>query len=349
MTRYSERLARLLEPRTTVSSARASHLNMPRPFRQLFPTYRRFEPLPARWPHPLDLVHFTDVYLAGHARRFAAPRVTTLHDTMPLDYATWRTLQGARWRVVYLRSIAALKQSDLVITPSEHTKKQLLRGSSLDPARVRPVPILVGDEFGPPPAGARRDPATILSIGTTAEYKNLPVLLHALACPELRGARLVHAGNPFDGQLPTLVRRLGLEARVQDLGPVSDERLIELMQTATVLAQPSKDEGFGIPAAEAMACGLPVVASDGGALPEVVGQGGRIVPLRKHDPGPPDVDDARAVARALTEVIASPAEQAALCEAGLREAARFRAGPVREQLLSAYETARDFARLRPRA
>jgi glycosyltransferase involved in cell wall biosynthesis len=159
----------------------------------------------------------------------------------------------------------------------------------------------------------------------------------------LRGARLVRVGNPLDLELPALVRRLGLEGRIEDLGPISDERLIALMHSATVLAQPSRDEGFGMPVAEAMACGLPVVASDGGALPEVVAAGGRIVPFRKKDSGPPDLDDAKDFAAALAEVLEDATLQRSMCEAGLREAERFRAGPVREQLLAAYKQARDFA------
>jgi hypothetical protein len=83
MTRYSGRIAALLRPGVEVRSARASHVNMPLPLRRFFPSYRRFEPLPRRWRGQLDLVHFTDIYLGVHARRFDGARVTTVHDTMP--------------------------------------------------------------------------------------------------------------------------------------------------------------------------------------------------------------------------------------------------------------------------
>jgi glycosyltransferase involved in cell wall biosynthesis len=346
MTRYAERIARVIEPASEVSLARASHINMWRPLRRFFPSYRRFEPLPPRWPEPVDLVHFTDIYIGVHARLFEAPRVVTLHDMIPMDLARWYLRGGLRWRAAFLHSLRGLHRADLVITPSEHTKRELLKVRQLDPARVQPVPILVPDEIGPPPPGSERDPATILSIGTTAEYKNLPLLLHALRRPELAGAKLVRIGSPFDFELPGLVRKLGLESRIEQLGPISDERLYTLMQSATLLAQPSLDEGFGMPVAEAMAAGLPVVASDAGALPEVMGGSGVVVPFRKHFRGPPDMDDARDFALALAQVIASREQQRALTATGLREAERFRLPAVRRELLGAYAKAGEFARQR---
>lgn len=346
MTRYSGRIAALLEPGVEVSSARASHVNMPLPLRRFFPSYRRFEPLPRRWRGQLDLVHFTDIYLGVHARRFDGARVTTVHDTMPAEYAGWFERGGARWRTAYLRSLHRLGRSDLVITPSEHTRRGLLESTRLAPELVRVVGIHVPDEIAAPPPGSVREPATILSVGTTAPYKNLPLLLHALARPELRGARLLRVGSPFDGELPALVRRLGLEERIEHLGGVSDERLLSLLQSSTVLAQPSLDEGFGMPAAEAMAAGLPVVCSNGGALPEVVGGAGRVVPFRKLTKGPPNLDDARDFAAALADVLGSPGVQQSMSEAGLREVSRYRAAPVREQLLRAYGSAMELARAR---
>ncbi len=346
MTRYAERIARVIEPESEVSLARASHINMVRPLRRFFPSYRRFDPLPATWPDPVDLVHFTDIYIGVHSRRFNAPRVVTLHDMIPMDLARWYVRGGLRWRAAFLHSLRGLHRADLVITPSEHTKRELLKVRPLDPERVHAVPILVPDEISPPPSGSERDPATILSVGTTAEYKNLPLLLHALRRPELAGAKLVRIGSPFDFDLPALVRKLGLESRIEELGPISDERLYGLMRTATVLAQPSLDEGFGMPVAEAMAAGLPVVASDAGALPEVLGGSGVVVPFRKHFRGPPNMDDARDFAAALAGVIGTRERQAEMGAAGLREAERFRREPVRESLLAAYAKAAEFAKRR---
>jgi glycosyltransferase involved in cell wall biosynthesis len=312
----------------------------------MLPRHKRFPPLPAKWPEPIDLVHMTDVYVGMHARRFQATRVTTVHDMIPLDYATWWPIPHMRWRLSFLRSLRALRKTDLVVTPSEDARRRLMARSSLAPERVRAVPVLVPDSMGPPPAGNQRREQVILSLGTTAPYKNLEVLFHALTRPELRGARVIRVGTNLDANYPTLVADLGLEDRVEDLGNVSEERLIELMHTSTVLAQPSTDEGFGMPVAEAMASGLPVVGSDGGAIPEVLGGAGRVVPIRKKGPGPVNMDDVRDYAAAMAEVLETSAERERMSTAGIEQSVRFRAPAVRASLLDAYAAATRFAKAR---
>lgn len=346
MSLYADRIRMVLEPDVTVTSASASHLNIPDPLRRLLPSHRRFPPLPNRWQEPVDLVHLTDIYIGVHARRFDATRVTTVHDVIPLDHATWWPIAHARWRLSFMRSVRGLKRPDLVITPSEDARTRLLEHTSLDPERVMAVPILVPETITPPPPGEPRRENVVLSIGTTAPYKNLDLLFHALARPELRHVRLVRVGSKLDFELPALVRKLRLDGRIDDLGEVSEERLIELLHTSTVLAQPSQDEGFGMPVSEAMASGLPVVASDGGAIPEVLAGAGRVVPIRKKGPGPTNMDDVRDYATALAEVLADPAERARLAAAGIEQSARFRREPVRAALLEAYGAATAFAKAR---
>jgi glycosyltransferase involved in cell wall biosynthesis len=346
MTRYAAGLVEVLQPDPAVGVATAGHLNLRGPMRRLMPAYRHIEPLPRRWPRKLDLVHLTDVYLSVHAGRFNAARVTTLHDMIPWYYSNWRSLATTRWRLAFLRSLRGLKNSDAVITPSEHARAELLKNTNLEPDRVHAVPILVPDAIAPPPAGSKREAGTILSIGTTAAYKNLPLLLEAFARPELKGARLVRIGSGFDYGLPAMVERLGLADRITHLGQVSEARLIRAFQESTVLAQPSLVEGFGMPVAEAMCAGLPVVTSNGGSLPEVVRDGGKVVPLRKLEKGPVDMDDARDLARALAEVLETPDLQRTLSEAALREAPRFRAPAIRAELLAAYDRAMDVASVR---
>lgn len=346
MTRYAQRIRDVAEPEMRVSAMHASHLDLPRPIRALLPVQRNAPQLVVPRNGPIDLVHFTDIYIAIHSRRFRAPRVTTLHDLIPLDYASWRGLSSLRWRLSYLRSLRALSNSDLVITPSEYTRRALVSLRGFDPDRVRAVPILVPPQFRPPAPTHERRPRTILSIGTTADYKNIPLLLHALAQPELRGTQLVRVGTPLDAGLRSLVSKLGIAGRLVEWSSVPDETLVGLMHEATVLAQPSLDEGFGMPVAEAMASGLPVVASDGGALPEVLGRSGRVVPLRNHKPGPLNFDDVRDFAAALAETLESQTLRTAISRSQLSEVSRFRAEPVREALFAAYAAAREFASVR---
>ncbi|MGH2634346.1 MAG: glycosyltransferase, partial [Tepidiformaceae bacterium] len=128
-----------------------------------------------------------------------------------------------------------------------------------------------------------------------------------------------------------LASRLGVEARITQLGRVDDPTLARLYGACDVLAQPSRYEGFGIPLVEAMACGLPVVCSDGGALPEVAGGAARIVPLTASYG-----DDSRAFATALAEVIENHDVRAALRTAGLERACNFRPENVMPELGRVY-------------
>lgn len=341
MTRYTAGVSSLLRGGSDVQVVNAAHVNMPRPFRKPFPRYAGFDSLPYRWRKPADLVHFTDSYVAIHQGRFRGPRVATVHDIITLDYVRWYPAAQGVWRGIFLRSLRAIRKLEGVITPSEFTRRQLIERTPLEPDRIQTVPVLVPDEISPN-GGGQRSEGTILSIGTGARYKNLPVLLHALARPELRGARLIRVGQPFFPDTMALAEQLGVVDRIEFRGVVSDAELLQLLHSATVLAQPSLTEGFGMPVAEAMAAGLPVVTSNGGALPEVVGEGGKVVPFRQLSYSPePDMDDARDFAVALAEVLDDGALRASMREAGLREAERFRAPAVREKLLAAYAAARE--------
>jgi glycosyltransferase involved in cell wall biosynthesis len=121
----------------------------------------------------------------------------------------------------------------------------------------------------------------VLYVGGFGPHKNVGTLIHAFAEFGRSSSTSVHLvlvgkidGEVFHSEVEDLrkqVRELGLEPRVTFTGFVPDEDLVHLYQAAACLAMPSRDEGFGLPVVEAMACGLPVVASRAGALPELVG------------------------------------------------------------------------------
>jgi glycosyltransferase involved in cell wall biosynthesis len=142
----------------------------------------------------------------------------------------------------------------------------------------------------------------LIFIGRTEDRKKgIPYLLEALArTPEHVTLKIVDGRIPEDGLVPRKLRELGLEKRVVLLKRMlTVEELVEQYSTARIALVPSFFEGFGFPASEAMACGLPVIATIGGALPEVVGTGGeagRVVPFRDPD----------ALAEAITELCTLP-------------------------------------------
>ncbi|MGE0599260.1 MAG: glycosyltransferase [Dehalococcoidia bacterium] len=340
MTRYIERLVDVLEPEISARAIPASHFNMPAPFRAHIPRYRQFPPLPRKWSEPLDLVHFTDIYIAPHVRRFNCPRVVTVHDMMPHQFRRNWPPGEVLAQAVFRRSLRALSAVDAIVVPSATSGLALREVSPALADRIHVVPVPVPDQIGAPPAPSRRDPATILSIGTTAYYKNIELMLHTLADPALSGARLVRIGESLPSESRALAQRLGIASRIEERGFIDEEALLRALHSATVLFQPSLGEGFGMPVAEAMAAGLPVVVSDGGALPDVVGSAGRVVPLRKRSRrnglNPADV---RAMAAALSEVLQSEQLRERMSAAGLSESERFRRPAVRASLLRAYGAA----------
>jgi glycosyltransferase involved in cell wall biosynthesis len=120
-----------------------------------------------------------------------------------------------------------------------------------------------------------------------------------------RPARLTLVDDPHpDNPARQRACALGIEDRIDVVGRVPVDTLVALYRRAAVVAVPSLFEGFGLPAAEAMACGTPVVATAAGALPEVVGTAGGGILVRAHS--------ADALARGLAELLAQPAARAEL-------------------------------------
>ncbi|TDI95789.1 MAG: glycosyltransferase family 1 protein [Deltaproteobacteria bacterium] len=164
----------------------------------------------------------------------------------------------------------------------------------------------------------REKETDLIFVGRTEDRKKgISNLLDALAhTPSAITLKIVDGRIPKDGLVPRKIRELGLARRIKLVERMlSVEELVAEYSTARIAVVPSYFEGFGFPASEAMACGLPVVASDGGALPEVVGsagEAGRLVRAR-------DVD---ALARALEELALQPELAAELGRAARRRIQR---------------------------
>lgn len=340
--RYAQWIREALATDVEFQHLWGTHFNFPQVLRRRYPGQGDYRALPRRWPGSADLVHAIDAWQAVHWKRFTQPYVVTVHDLIPR--VVLRTRGGpTNWLGMWQfeRSMRATRQAAHVLTPSEFTRGELIEGVGLDPDRVTAAHVIVPHHFHPAPEHLPAtvtlpDGPTILSVGTVLEYKNLTLLLAALAEPELRGVHLLRVGAPFDAKQRALIGRLGIADRIVELGSIPEERMLEVLWRSTVLAQPSLTEGFGMPVAEALACGLPVVVSNGGSLPEVAGDAGVVVPLRSFEPHVVNPDDAKAFARALVEVIEDDAKRDQMRARGLERVKAFRPEVVGPKVLAVY-------------
>jgi glycosyltransferase involved in cell wall biosynthesis len=205
------------------------------------------------------------------------PYVVTVH-----DIAWLRVQSHARPYARYYFgrfSIDRYRGAAAIAVDSAFSRDELLDVMpDLNPSVVRVVYPGVARDYC---ALERRcgDGTTILAIGTVERRKNLERLIEAL--PALEGARLIAVGpyTPYQDECVALADRLHVRNRVEFRGYVPREDLLELCAHAAVIAVPSFYEGFGYAAAQGICAGVPVVVSDRASLPEIVGDGARIVPV----------------------------------------------------------------------
>lgn len=285
------------------------------------PRSSRFRPPPDVW--------LTD----GHNGALGVPEPTVVH----LQEASWGH-ESTRphlepWFVdqYETNSRAAVDQATTIITPSESSRQQILEEYGWEPARVHTVPLGVDLAlFRPGRPGAQDivelaggDPTVpyVLFVSSLSPRKNLGALKTAMNGLARRGLphNLVIVASPSPDRRDW--KDMAAEAssdlpdapgRVVFLGSLSDVELATVTAGAAVFCLPSLMEGFGLTALEAMACGVPVVVSDRGSLPEVVGEAGILT-----DP------TAEAIEVALFDLIANPKRMDELAQAGLTRALDF--------------------------
>ena len=197
-----------------------------------------------------------------------------------------------------------------IVVPSHYTARDLAALVPQAAERMRVVPAGVDPSFFSVPAPlphpiqrfVEAGPC-MLSVGNRKPHKNLIVGVHMLArIPALRWVVMGEWYEPWQ-QVADAAARMGVADRLLVLDPQSDEVLCALYHSATCLLFPSRSEGFGLPAAEAAACGLPVVCSTAGSLPEVGGTCATYC----------DPDDIDAFEAAVRAIVASPRRQSDAC------------------------------------
>lgn len=186
-----------------------------------------------------------------------------------------------RWYDFHKEQIRVARKLPFVITPSEATKADIVKDFGLSPEQLTVIPLGVDQAtFHPRPNIQREDNQIITTASSDVPLKGLVFLLRALAIvrkshPEVS---LKVIGKLRDGPTAEELKRLDLSDAVSFESGLTREALAEAFCTASVSVTPSLYEGFGLPCAEAMSCATPVITSDGGALPEVIGSAGPIVP-----------------------------------------------------------------------
>lgn len=286
----------------------------------------------------LDLLHHAGGVIPPGPGIARTPAVLTIHDLQPLVHPEHFSAVKRRWLATMLPRSA--RKAALVLTPSDPASASVVEVLGIADDKVHTVPH--GIEAPEPVPTARQDEVreryrlgdrVVLYPAITYPHKDHRTLVRAFAAlavdrPDLT---LVLSGGPgpSEAEVASEVRRSGVGGQVRRTGRVPWADLHALYACATAVAVPSRFEGFGAPALEAMAAGVPLVAADATALPWVVGDGGLLV-----EPG-----DVAGWAAALSRVVDDPDEARRLSAAGRLRAAHFTWERAGAELIAGYRQA----------
>ncbi|MEV7283694.1 glycosyltransferase family 4 protein [Streptomyces sp. NPDC093252] len=268
-----------------------------------------------------DVVHDNQTLGYGLLGDLGAPLVTTVHHPITVDRrleldaaATWqRRWSVRRWYAFTRMQKRVARRLPTVLTVSGTSRAEIVDDLGVRPDRIHVVHIGADtDLFAPDPSVARVPGRIVTTASADVPLKGLVFLVEALAKvrTEHPAAHLVVVGTrPTGGPVARALTRYGLEGAVEFVKGISDAELVDLIRSATVACVPSLYEGFSLPAAEAMATGTPLLATTGGAIPEVAGPDGET--CLAVPPG-----DAGALAAGLGRLLGDPELRARLGGAG---------------------------------
>jgi len=268
-----------------------------------------------------DVVHDNQTLGYGLLGDVGAPLVTTIHHPITVDRQLeldaaegWqRRASVRRWYGFTRMQKRVARRLPSVLTVSGSSQQEIVDHLGVRRDRVHVVHIGADTDLFAPDASVAKVPGRIVTTSSAdVPLKGLVFLVEALAKvrTEHPGAHLVVVGKrPGDGPVAQAMERYGVEGAVEFVKGISDAELVDLVRSAEVACVPSLYEGFSLPAAEAMATGTPLVATTGGAIPEVAGpDGGTCLAV------PPG--DAGALATALARLLGDPGLRARLGAAG---------------------------------
>jgi glycosyltransferase involved in cell wall biosynthesis len=265
-----------------------------------------------------DLVH--DVQCLGYGllglRALGLPVVTTVHHPLSVDRrasfvrdeSTRDAIGTAKFYPIGMQAFVA-RHLDCVLTSSEISARQIVRDYGVQPQRIRNVRNGLDTNLFSPDASVEKSENELLCVGrSTDPNKGIATLIEALGhLPDHVTLTLVDDNSP-DNQVRRWARDAGVLGRLRLTGRVASKELVDLYRRAAVVVVPSRYEGFGLPAVEAMACGTPVVAARSGALPEVLDlTGGGILAER---------DNPLSIAQAIQSLLQNTETRALMAKRG---------------------------------
>ena len=273
--------------------------------------------------HDFDLVH--DNQSLGYGllaiQAMGLPVLATIHHPITVDRrlemaaarTRYRKLTLHRWYSFTTMQTRVARRLPRVVTVSESSLDDISRDHRVPPERLHVVPVGVDTTSFRPLDHVARVPGRLMTTASAdVAMKGLRFLLEALAKvrTEREDAHLVVIGKPREAtETMATIERLGLGRVVEFVSGVPEERIVELYAEAELAVVPSLYEGFSLPAVEAMACAVPLVATTGGALPEVAGRDRETAFL--VPPG-----DAGALATTILAALADPELRARVGAAG---------------------------------
>jgi glycosyltransferase involved in cell wall biosynthesis len=268
-----------------------------------------------------DLVHDNQCLGYGIAKlEEKIPLVVTLHhpitrdrmlemEAAPNRFKRWSI---GRWYGFVTMQGRVASRMPRVVVVSENSIQDIHTDMGVDLDRMRLVPVGVDPDLFRPIEGVERVPGRLITTASAdVALKGLAYLIEAMAKLRADGHELTLTiiGRPKPGKSMDLIEQYGLMPYIDFVSGVPDERIVELYSEAELAVVPSLYEGFSLPAIEAMCSGTPLVATDGGALPEVTGADGETVfRCRKGDAG--------SLASTIRQALADPDARARIGAAG---------------------------------
>jgi glycosyltransferase involved in cell wall biosynthesis len=311
-------------------------------FAEMFSFAHRLNAFLAREGHRFDVVHDNQTLAPAMVQvDRTLPVLTTLHHPIAIDrdFAVagadvwWKRLLVKRWHSFVDTQAKVARRLPRFLGVSEAARDSYAARCGIDPSRVSVSLNGIDHSVFSPDPTVTRDLDHVMTIASAdVPIKGLDVLIDALGRLKAKGRtpRLTVVGSLREGPAKQALERTGLIDQVRFVSGLSQADLVDLYRRASVFVSASRFEGFGLPAAEAMACAAPVIVSSGGALPEVAGDAGIVTPA----------EDADALADALDRVLSDAELRAQISEACLARAqSEFRWDKHAQASISLYRAA----------